>query len=71
MKGAFSQLLHTPVADQEIVRGVTLNAGLNTVVFKVVNDTTEWQGSVRFTDARGQPVRGIRATLDPGATDHR
>jgi WD40 repeat protein len=57
------------VPDQDIVRDVTLNAGLNTVVFKVVNDTTEWLGSVRFTDARGQPVEGIKATLNPGTTD--
>jgi hypothetical protein len=57
------------VPDQDTVRDVTLNAGLNTVVFKVVNDTTEWLGSVRITDAQGQPVKGIKATLNPGTTD--
>ena len=59
------------VPDQDSVPNVTLNAGLNTVVFKVVNDTTEWLGSIRFTDARGQPVKGIKATLNSGATDRR
>jgi hypothetical protein len=36
------------------------------VVFKVVNDTTEWLGSVRFTDASGQQVKGIKVVLIPG-----
>jgi hypothetical protein len=35
------------------------------VVFKVVNETGRWQGSVRFTDAAGQPVKGLRVTLTP------
>jgi WD40 repeat protein/serine/threonine protein kinase len=54
------------IPDQDTVRNVCLNAGLNTVVFKVVNDTTEWLGSVRFTDARGQPVKGIKAKMNSG-----
>jgi hypothetical protein len=51
--------------DQDVVPGVELTAGLNVLIFKVVNETTEWQGSVWFTNAAGQPVQGIRVTLAP------
>jgi hypothetical protein len=54
------------IPDQDTVRNVCLHAGLNTVVFKVVNDTTEWLGSLRFTDASGQPVKGIKVALTTG-----
>jgi WD40 repeat protein len=53
--------------DQDVVPRVELKAGLNVVVFKVVNGTGGWAGSVRFTDASGQPIKGIRVTLDPDA----
>lgn len=51
--------------DQDVVTGVELKAGLNVLVFKVVNETIEWLGSVRLTDAAGQPVQGIRVSLAP------
>jgi hypothetical protein len=51
--------------DEDVVAGVTLNAGTNVLVFKVVYETGGWQGSVRFTDAAGQPVQGLRTTLTP------
>jgi WD40 repeat protein len=51
--------------DKDEVAGVGLKAGLNVLVFKVVNENAGWQGSVRFTDAAGQPVKGIRVTLEP------
>lgn len=53
------------VVDQDVVDGVELKAGLNVLVFKVVNQEHGWQGSVRFTDPAGQPVQGIRMTLTP------
>ena len=53
------------VADQDTVPDITLNAGLNVLVFKVVNETGDWQGSIRFTDAQGNPVKGIKVTLTP------
>ena len=52
---------------QDVVNGVELKAGLNVLVFKVVNETGEWQGSVSLTDAAGQPVNGISAS-NPYAT---
>jgi WD40 repeat protein len=51
--------------DEEMVTGVELKAGLNRLVFKVVNGWGAWTGSIRFTDAAGQPVKGIRVTLTP------
>ena len=51
--------------DQDEVRGVELKPGLNVLVFKVVNLVRYWKGSIRFTDAAGQPLKGIRVTLDP------
>jgi eukaryotic-like serine/threonine-protein kinase len=57
------------VPDQDIVPDIALTAGLNVLVFKVVNGAWEWQGSIRFTDAQGNPVKGIKVTLDPEAKD--
>jgi len=54
--------------DQDTVPDITLNAGLNVVVFKLVKETTEagdWKGSIRFTDAEGNPVERIKVTLTP------
>jgi predicted NACHT family NTPase len=56
---------HGIVAVQETVRHIALNAGLNVLVFKVVNETEAWKGSIRFTDTAGQPLKGVRVTLDP------
>jgi hypothetical protein len=42
-----------------------LNTGLNVLVFKVVNETADWQGSIRLTDAQGNPVKGIKVSLTP------
>jgi WD40 repeat protein/serine/threonine protein kinase len=49
----------------DVVAGVALRAGNNTLVFKVGNEESDWFGSVRFTDAAGQPLKGIRVTLTP------
>ena len=48
------------VSDQDVVAGVELRAGLNVLVLKVVNEEIGWQASVRFTDAAGQPLKGIK-----------
>ncbi len=53
--------------DRDEATGVQLNAGQNVLVFKVANVFGAWGGSVRFTTADGQPVKGIRVTLDPDA----
>jgi WD40 repeat protein len=53
------------VADAAEVNKVRLNRGSNVLLFKVVNGTAGWQGSVRFTDKDGHPVKGIHVTLAP------
>ena len=55
--------------DSDVVQGVELRAGLNVLVFKVVSETREWKGSIRFTDVQGNPGKGIKVTLDPEAKD--
>jgi hypothetical protein len=57
------------VADEDTVPDIALNAGLNVLVFKVVNESFGWEGSIRFTDAQGNPAKGIKVTLDPEAKD--
>jgi eukaryotic-like serine/threonine-protein kinase len=56
-------------AEQDRVPDISLHAGLNVLVLKVVNETVDWMGSIRFTDALGNPVKGIKVTLDPEAKD--
>ncbi len=59
------------VAEQDLAPGLALNAGLNVLVFKVVNEVAGWMGAIRFTDAQGNPVKGIQVTLEPGGNDLR
>jgi WD40 repeat protein len=54
------------IADEDEIANVNLKAGVNVLVFKVVNTVGGgWKGSLRFTDAAGQPVKAIRVTLTP------
>ena len=57
------------VADRDTVPDIALNAGLNVLVFKVVNEFVDWKGSIRFADTQGNPVKGIQVTLNPEAKD--
>jgi hypothetical protein len=52
-------------ADQDTVSDIALQAGLNVLVFKVVNQRVDWAGSVWITEADGNPVPGVSVTLDP------
>ena len=53
------------LVDQDVVTGLELQAGLNAVVFKVLHQMGGWGGSLRFSDKEGNPVQGIKVTLDP------
>src|SRR5262249_33489199 len=57
------------VAPEDTVPDLTLNPGLNVLVFKVVNDGGDWKGSIRLLDALGNPVKGIQVTLHPDQKD--
>jgi WD40 repeat protein/serine/threonine protein kinase len=54
-----------PHADR--VDRLELPAGVNVLVFRVVNETEDWLGSVCVTDAHGQAVPGLQITLSPEA----
>jgi hypothetical protein len=51
--------------DQNVADNITLNKGVNTIVFKVVNEKNNWQGCLRFTDKAGAPVKGLRVAMAP------
>jgi WD40 repeat protein/serine/threonine protein kinase len=54
------------VPDQDVVtNGVELTRGTNVLVFKVVNEEDASHASLRFADAAGQPLKGIRVTITP------
>lgn len=59
---------HAWLPDQATIKNIELKAGINVLVFKVINQNGDWQGSIRFTDATGQPVQGLRVTFDPTET---
>jgi len=49
----------------ETVRPVSLKRGVNVLLFKVVNETGQWEGLVRLLDGAGRPVQGLRVKLTP------
>ncbi len=44
---------------------VSLKAGVNVIVFKVINEQNSWQGAMRFLDKLGAPVKGFKIRLAP------
>lgn len=51
--------------DKEEVKGLTLNKGVNTVIFKIINDKNNWQGALRFKKKDGTPVTALTIKLAP------
>ena len=51
--------------DTDKATGLTLKAGVNVVVFKVINENNNWQGCLRFTDAAGKNLAGLTLKLAP------
>ncbi len=49
----------------ETVRPVSLKRGVNVLLFKVVNETGQWEGCARLVDDAGRPVQGLRVKLTP------
>jgi hypothetical protein len=50
--------------DQDMTE-VTLNKGVNVLVFKVINEKIDWSGCARFTDEKGKAVKGLKVTTAP------
>ena len=44
---------------------VTLNKGLNVVVFKIINEQGNWQGAMRFLDKSGAPLKNYKIKWSP------
>ncbi|HVR35769.1 MAG TPA: hypothetical protein VMS21_07955, partial [Methylomirabilota bacterium] len=44
---------------------ITLKKGLNVIVFKIINEQNNWQGSMRLTDEDGAPLKGIKVKRSP------
>ena len=42
--------------DSDKADKITLNKGVNVVVFKVINEMNNWEACLRFTDKAGKPV---------------
>jgi hypothetical protein len=51
--------------DLDKADNVTLNKGVNVLVFKVINEMNNWQGCIRFTDKAKAPVKNIKIRLEP------
>ncbi|MST95272.1 MAG: hypothetical protein EXS33_08425 [Pedosphaera sp.] len=44
---------------------ISLNKGVNVIVFKVLNENNNWQGCLRFTDKKEKPVTDYTVKLAP------
>jgi WD40 repeat protein len=51
--------------DEDRVSGIELKAGINVLVFKVINVAAGWGGSIRIADAAGDLVPGITVLDSP------
>jgi eukaryotic-like serine/threonine-protein kinase len=49
----------------DTVGPVGLKPGINVLLFKVVNETGQWEGCARLVDDAGRPVQGLRVKLTP------
>ncbi len=52
--------------DTDKAEGLTLNKGINTIVFKVINENNNWQGAIRFTTKDGTAIKDFKVQLTPG-----
>lgn len=43
----------------------TLKKGVNTIVFKVINENNNWQGCLRFTKPDGTPIKNLKVKTTP------
>jgi tetratricopeptide (TPR) repeat protein len=51
--------------DEDEVKPVRLQKGVNVLVFKVVNEALDWAGSLRLTDGGGRAPEGVRFRTAP------
>ena len=51
--------------DSDKCEKITLNKGVNTIVFKVINEKNNWEACLRFKDKDGKPVTNFAVRLQP------
>ena len=51
--------------DSDKAEKLTLNKGVNTIVFKIINEKNDWGGCLRFKDKDGKPVTDLKVQLTP------
>jgi hypothetical protein len=51
--------------DNDTVDDITLQPGRNVLLFKVLNESSEWKGCLRLVDRSGLPAQGIEVRLTP------
>jgi hypothetical protein len=54
-----------PLEVDEDTTEVTLQKGVNVLVFKVVNEKEDWTGCARFMDKDGKVIRDLKVTTSP------
>ena len=47
------------------ITDVSLQKGVNVLVFKLVNEKEDWSGCARFTDKNGQFIKKLKVTSAP------
>ena len=47
------------------ITDVSLQKGVNVLVFKLVNEKEDWSGCARFTDKNGQVIKKLKVTSAP------
>ena len=51
--------------DSNKAPGQTLSAGVNVLVFKVINESTNWQGCIRLVDKDGKALGDVKVKTEP------
>jgi hypothetical protein len=62
-KQVLNQTDARPLEKDQDSTEVTLQEGVNVLVFKVVNEKVDWSGCVRFLDSDDKPVKGLKVQL--------
>jgi hypothetical protein len=51
--------------DQDTSEPVELKAGVNVIVFKVINEKADFSGCLRLVDEKEKPIAGLKVALKP------
>jgi len=51
--------------DSDKAEKLTLNKGVNVIVFKVINEKNDWAACARFKDKEGKPVTAFAVKTAP------